>query len=68
MGLSETVNVGIYSDTINVLHVKLCMMILLIELYLFTTLSDLDHISRSQQCRTVLTENFVFLSKQVETS
>ena len=28
-----------------------------------TTFSDLDYISRSQQCQTVLTENFKLLSK-----
>ena len=31
-----------------------------------TTFSDLWHISRSQQCQTVLTENFIFLSNLVE--
>ena len=32
-------NRGIYSDTVNVINVKLCMMVLLIELYLFIPLS-----------------------------
>ena len=32
-------NIGIYSDTINVINVKLCMMVLLSELYLFIPLS-----------------------------
>ena len=36
-------------------------------LLVHTTFSDLDHISKSQQCETVLTENFVFLSDEVET-
>ena len=27
-----------------------------------TTFDDLDYISRSQQCQTVLTKNFMFLS------
>ena len=49
-GLVEKFNIGIFSDTINVINVKLCMMVLHIELYLFSTLSDLDIISRSQQC------------------
>ena len=31
------------------------------------TLSDLDHISGAQQCRTVLTENVMFLSSKAET-
>ena len=38
-GLVENFNIGIYSDTINVINVKLCMMILLTELYLFIPLS-----------------------------
>ena len=35
-GLVESLNTGIYSDTINV---KFCMIVLLIELYLFIPLS-----------------------------
>ena len=38
-GLVENFNIGTYSDTINVINVKLCMMVLLIELYLFISLS-----------------------------
>ena len=34
-GLVENFNIGIYLDTISVINVKLCMMIRLIELYLF---------------------------------
>ena len=34
-GLVEIINTWIFSDTINVVNVKLCMMILLIELHLF---------------------------------
>ena len=34
-GLVENFNIGIYSDSINVINVKLCMTVLLIELYLF---------------------------------
>ena len=37
--LFENVNIGIHSDTINVINVKLCMMVLLTELYLFIPLS-----------------------------
>ena len=48
-GVVENINIGIYSDTINVVNVRLCMMALLIELYLFIPLS-VNHISRSQQC------------------
>ena len=38
-GLVKNVNTGIYSDTIKVINVKLCMMTLLIELYLCIPLS-----------------------------
>ena len=38
-GLVENLNISIYSDTVNVINVKLCMMALLIELYLFIPLS-----------------------------
>ena len=37
--LAENFNIGIYSDTINVINVKLSMMVLLIELYLIIPLS-----------------------------
>ena len=39
-GLVRNFNIGIYSDTINVINVKLCMMSLLIELYMFITSSE----------------------------
>ena len=38
-GLVENLNIGTYSDTINAINVKLCMMVLLIKLYLFIPLS-----------------------------
>ena len=38
LGLSETF-IGIYSDTIHVMNVKLCMMVLLIEFNLFMPFS-----------------------------
>ena len=38
-GLVENFNIEIYLDTINAMNVKLCMMVLLIELYLFIPLS-----------------------------
>ena len=37
--LDENFDIGIYSDTIYVINVKLCMMVLLIELYPFIPLS-----------------------------
>ena len=36
--LVENFNIGIFSDTINVINVKLCMMVLHIELNLFIIL------------------------------
>ena len=45
--LFENVNIGIYSDTINVINVKLCMMVLLIEHYLFIPHSVTMTYSRS---------------------
>ena len=38
-GLVKYFNTGIFSDTVNVIDIKLCMMVLLIELYLFVLLS-----------------------------
>ena len=38
-GFVENFNIGILSDSTNVINVKLCMMVLLIELYLFIPLS-----------------------------
>ena len=38
-GLVKNFNIGIFSDTINVINVKFCVMVLLIELYLFIPLS-----------------------------
>ena len=35
----ENFNIGIFSDIMNVINIKLCMMVLLIELYLFIPLS-----------------------------
>ena len=37
--LVENFNIGIFSDTINIITVKLCMMVLIIEFYLFIPLS-----------------------------
>ena len=38
-GLVKNVNIGIFSDTINIIKVKRCMNVLLIELYPFISLS-----------------------------
>ena len=37
--LVKNFNIEIYSDTISVINVRLCMMVLLTELYLFIALS-----------------------------
>ena len=39
-GLVENFNIGIFSDTRNLINVNVCMMVLLIELYLFIPLSS----------------------------
>ena len=38
-GLVKIFIIGIYSDTMTVVNIKLCMMVLLIKLYLFIPLS-----------------------------
>ena len=38
-GLVENLNTGIFSDSMNVINLELCTMVLLIELHLFTPLS-----------------------------
>ena len=58
-GVAKKINIVIFSDTINVINVKLCMMLLLIELYLFILFSvmlTVELISRTQQCLTLLIE------------
>ena len=54
----KTFNIVIFLDTINILNVKLCIMVVFIELYQFIPLAGGHYcISSSQQCQTVLTEN-----------
>ena len=57
-------NVAVFSDTMNVINFKLCMMVLLTHwaLPVHTSFGALDHISRSQVCPTILIENFIFSS------
>ena len=50
-------DIAIFSNTINIINVKLCMMVVLIKLYLFMSLSATLIVFR-----IVLTENFMFLS------
>ena len=58
----QSLNVAIFSNTINIINGKHCMMIVLMyeALPSHIIFSDFDFISRSQQCQTVLTEKFVF--------
>ena len=62
-GLLKNLNGVIFSGTVNVLNVKLYMVVQLIELYLFIplTVTPTIFLPRSQQCQTVLAENFMFL-------
>ena len=62
--LVENFNIGISSDTINVISVKLCMMVLPIELYLFIPLSVTFTIfqGHSSVKQFKLKINFVFLT------
>ena len=57
-------NVAIFSDTINMRNVKLCMLVVLIELNPFIQLSVTLIVcqSHSNVLLTVLSENFMFLS------
>ena len=54
-GLVKHFNTGIFSNTINVINVKLCMTVLHLQLYLFITVTGLDIVSRSEQCKAVFT-------------
>ena len=59
-GPVENFNIRIYpKDTVNVINVRLCVMVLLIELYLFIPLLLSVTVT---VVSIVLTENFVFLS------
>ena len=48
-GFVENFNIGIYPDTAIEINVKLCMMVLIIELYLFIPLSVTLTIFQSQR-------------------
>ena len=61
-------NVAIFSVAGNVINIKLCMLVLLIELYQFISLSvTLSICEGHSNVPTVLTENFTFSSSLVET-
>ena len=66
-GLVENFNNGIHSDTINVINVELCVVVLFIELCLFVPLSVTFTILQGHSnVERLLTENFVFLVCSVE--
>ena len=53
-GLVENLNIRIFLHAINVINLKLCVMVLLIELYLFIPPSvtlNVFQVSRAQQCQ-----------------
>ena len=67
-GLVENFKTGIFSDTLIAVNVKLCKMVLLVELYLFTPLSvTLTILQGHSNVKTVLTENVVLLTDLVKT-
>ena len=49
-GFVKDCNMGIFSDTINVINVKLCMVVLHIEHYLFIALSVTLTLYQDQKC------------------
>ena len=53
-------NITTFLDAMNMGNVKLCSIHRALPIH--TTFSDLDCISRSQQCQKVLIENVIFLS------
>ena len=58
-GLVENFDIGIFSDTIDVINIKLCMLVLIIELY-----PTFDIISRSQPCQYLkLNRKFYVLNR-----
>ena len=57
----------IFLDTINVIKVPLCMMVLLVGLYLSIPLSVTVTVYVKVTEVSVLTENVMFLSSEVET-
>ena len=59
----KNLNIAIFCDTINIINVKFCMMIVLIELYPFIPLSaTFIAFEVHSNVKTVLTKNGKFLS------
>ena len=64
----KNVNVASFSDTINVVNVKPCLMVLRSELDLFIPLSVTLSVFQGHSCiQQFLTENYMFISDLVET-
>ena len=52
-GKNSKIAIAIFLDTSNMINVKLCMLVLLVELYpIYTTFTDPWYISGSQQCQS----------------
>ena len=64
--LVKNVKIVIYSDTVNVIHVKLCMILYSTTHWAYpvhNSFSDLGYISRLQQCWNSFNREFCFLIK-----
>ena len=60
-------HIAIFLDSVNVINVKICLMIVLTELYPFIPLSVTLIVSRSHWCPRVLIESYLCLSNELET-
>ena len=63
-GIVRNFNVKIFSDTINVINIRLCMMVLPIALHLFIPLSVTLTVFQGHSSVKVLTENFMSSSDE----
>ena len=67
LGLLKTLMFVIFSNTVSVINIKLCMMVLLLVLYLFMSFSvTLTIFQAHSSVKTVSTENFILLSGKLE--
>ena len=55
-------NIAVFSDTVNVMNIKLCMMVLLTELCLFIPLSMTVTVFQGHSCVKQFQLNFFFFS------
>ena len=66
-GLVKNFNIEIYSDTINVINVKFCMMVLLIEPFLFIPLSVTLTVFQGHSKVKQFQLNFFLFISEIET-